>query len=357
VLRDVEGILRTIIREESVNCPRKVASNKAASETSVSAMSNLEMRGCFFDGSASSSLAFREHEVDLDEHGTSRIRSTNGNTVASQKKSRNINEMLHRQVGQHSDANINVSGDVAWSYPRLCIDSTKGNHQLVSVDCDSQANVEEDLSPVIRLSLRKPQHWTWKLTTSASSPAIIVPAIRLLDEHGDLLIDTGEKSESRRRRRMFSSMRVDSNGNEKEQLSGLTQGSGGNWDNKHLNSRSTEDRSAAGSKNRRNVSLDGEHELAIRKRDGPKESPSMTGPDECYGSARGSRPKGTPRNKAHRRVLDRRRHRGHSSTSSDSSPEVCSGTKRRIDAKGRAACCTGHSPLKFGGKFRQRVVF
>lgn len=378
MLEDVDRKLRTNMREESVNCPRKVASNKATSETHVSAMSNRGSRtlqhsktcGCVYDGGTTSYLGFRKQEMTLDEHRIPRIRSmnftTNGNTVASQKRNCNINEILHRQMPQHEDMNMNVSGDAAWSCPRICIDSTKETHQLVSVESDSQAHGEEDISPVIRLSLRKPQHWKWKLTTSASSPAIILPVIRLLDENGGLLLDTGEKSESKRR---FNSMHV----NGKEVLSGLRQRnrSGrshvcyGNGEIQQLNSETAEDRSVVGGqkdKMTRKVSLDEEQKSVIPKRDGPEEtvemrrtgcktrraqsSRSMTGQgSESDGSARVSRCKATPRNKAYRRILDRRRNRRRSSTSSDSSQEVGSGKRCGTSDRGKTAFCAGHAPL------------
>jgi hypothetical protein len=378
------------MREESVNCPLKVASNEATSETHVSAMSDrvsralqqAKMCGCLHDDASTSTLGLSEHEMSSDEHRIPGIHNlgftTNGKTVTSQKKYRNINEMLHRQVPGHEDVNMNVS------CPRICIDSTKENHQLVSVDSDSQAPVEEDLSPVIRLSLRKPPHWKWKLTTSASSPAIILPVIRLLDEKGDLLLDTGEKSESGRRgRTMFSSMRVDSNGNERVRASGLTHSSNrsgrcdapcGDREIEQLNSGTAEDVPMAGSQTdgtSRKVTLHKERQLVIAERDGPEETLEMwpgpagrkTRKARCSrskmghgsgsnGSVRGSRSKGTPRNKTHHRILDRRRNRGHSSTSSDSSPEAGCGTRRRTGEKGRTAFCARHAPL-FSAKFRQ----
>jgi hypothetical protein len=374
------------MRAESVNCPRKSASNKATSETHVSAMSHRGSRtlqhsktcGCIYDGDTTSCLGFREQEVNLDEHRIPRIRgldfTTNGgNTVAYRKKNCNINERLLRQMPQHEDTNVNVTGEAAWSCPRICIDSTKETHQLVSVESDSQAHSEENFSPVIRLSLRKPSHWKWKLTTSASSPAIILPVIRLLDEHGDLLFDTGEKSEPKRR---FNSMNVDSNRNGKEVMSALTQRnrSGrsdvcyGNADIQQLNSGIAEDGSVVGGQRdemTRKVSLGEEHKSVITKRDGPAETVdmrqagcktrkaesarSMTGRDsESGGSVKVSRCKGTPRNKAHRRIFDRRRNRGHSSASSDSSPEVGSGTRWGTSDRGRTVFCAGHAPAVVG---------
>ncbi|CAB0009896.1 unnamed protein product, partial [Nesidiocoris tenuis] len=41
---------------------------------------------------------------------------------------------------------------------------------------------------VLRLSLRKPRGWRWELTTSASSPAIVVPEIELVDRHSHELL-------------------------------------------------------------------------------------------------------------------------------------------------------------------------
>jgi hypothetical protein len=185
-----------------------------------------------------------------------------------------------------------------------------------------------------------------------------------------LLLDPGGKSESKRR---FSSMHVDSNVNGKEYLSGLTERnrSGrsdvryGNGDIQQLKSGIAEDGSVVGGQKdemTRKMSLDKEHKSVVAKRDGPEETVemrragcktrkaesarSMTGRDsESGASVRVVRCKGTPRNKAHRRVLDRRRNRGHSSTSSDSSPEVGSGTRCGTSGRGRTAFFAGHAPL------------
>ncbi|XP_034242243.1 uncharacterized protein LOC117645854 [Thrips palmi] len=43
---------------------------------------------------------------------------------------------------------------------------------------------------VLRLSLRKPGDWQWQLRTSASSPALVIPAVQLYDHRGRLLVDT-----------------------------------------------------------------------------------------------------------------------------------------------------------------------
>lgn len=40
---------------------------------------------------------------------------------------------------------------------------------------------------LLRVSLRKPKGWRWELTTSASSPAIVIPKIELVDHRGRLL--------------------------------------------------------------------------------------------------------------------------------------------------------------------------
>jgi hypothetical protein len=306
--------------------------------------------------------------MNLDEHRIPRIGSldftTNGNIVAPQEKNCNINEMLYRQMPQHEGMNMNVAGDTAWSCPHVCIDSTKESHQLVSVESDSEAHGEEDPSPVIRLSLRKPPHWKWKLTTSASSPAIILPVIRLLDENGDLLLDTGEKSESKRK---FNSMHVYSNVNGKEDLSGLRQRnrsgrshvSYGNGEIQQLNSETEEDTHSSvvgGQKDEitRKVSLEEEQKSVITKRDGPEETVERrragcktrrAQDSESDGSARVFCCKDTPRNKTYRRILDRRCNRGHSSTSSDSSPEVGSGRRCGTSGRGKSAFCAGHALL------------
>lgn len=66
----------------------------------------------------------------------------------------------------------------------------------------NEVNSEDNKSSssVIRLSLRKPREWNWSLTTSSSSPAILLPTIQLWDEEeGNLLVDT------RRQRRQVRS--------------------------------------------------------------------------------------------------------------------------------------------------------
>ncbi|KAF6213736.1 hypothetical protein GE061_011458 [Apolygus lucorum] len=59
---------------------------------------------------------------------------------------------------------------------------------------------------VLRLSLRKPKGCRWELTTSASSPAIVVPRIELVDHRGNLLCarDAGPAEVLRDSRRRVS---------------------------------------------------------------------------------------------------------------------------------------------------------
>ncbi|XP_052122489.1 uncharacterized protein LOC113215131 isoform X2 [Frankliniella occidentalis] len=55
---------------------------------------------------------------------------------------------------------------------------------------------EEDPQRVLKLSLRKPGAWQWQVHTSASSPALLVPAVQLYDHRGRLLLDTSSSSAS-----------------------------------------------------------------------------------------------------------------------------------------------------------------
>ena len=202
---------------EDTNCSRIDNKIKSSSETHVAAMNNSEIGckrrlhqsktcGCIYDGDAKS-LRGSECQVP-------RVRSMEftGNEAVD------INENVERYINQLPESgkfNINISspGQSDWSCPRICIDSTKENRPLVTVDnvCNLSETEEDDKCPVIRLSLRKPRQWKWKLTTSASSPAIILPAIQLLNEEGDLLLDTRKRSNSKHRRKL-----VDSNGNDND---------------------------------------------------------------------------------------------------------------------------------------------
>jgi hypothetical protein len=285
----------------------------------------------------------------------------NGNTVAGRNKTFNINKELGHTASRREDVNMNMTFDDAWSCPRICIDTTKETHQKVTVDSDSLAGGPVESCPVIRLSLRKPRDWKWKLSTSASSPAIIFPVIRLTDENGEVLLDTGEERDSRDD--------IRGNGNAKEKLSGLSQ-----WGRYKLGERrkdeqrvdeaasvgavlgkcSEQKHAAAPLKN---LSLDEGQRLTISERCTQealeaKRSRSKNHRTRCLhaslnsvseqksqseGCIINSQCKEKSRNKVHRRGVERRRNRRHSSTSSDSSPEVRRRTRHRIRARGRTA--------------------
>ncbi|KAJ4433504.1 hypothetical protein ANN_15809 [Periplaneta americana] len=210
LLEDVDDILpESTNMREALNSPRIADSSKSkptASETHVDAMNNSEACGprmlhqsktcgCIYDG-GKSDLGTRKQKVTADDCMVPRVQSLDFAENGFERKPRNINEgRVHR------DVNMNVSaGDR--SCPRICIDSTRENRHVVTVAND-EGSEDDDGFPVIRLRLRKPRHWKWKLTTSASSPAIFLPVIRLLDERGDLLLDTRERC-------------LDSNGNEND---------------------------------------------------------------------------------------------------------------------------------------------
>lgn len=79
------------------------------------------------------------------------------------------------------------------SCPNIRIDHVAAKKPLVTVD--SSASIRNfNGQPIIQLSVRKPREWSWKLTTSASSPSIVIPLIRLIDEKGGLLIETGSRT-------------------------------------------------------------------------------------------------------------------------------------------------------------------
>jgi hypothetical protein len=387
LLEGVDEKLSTNMREEAVSCPRKVSCAKATSETHVKAMSNcnsLKLQhsktyGCIYDGDSTLDLSFTRQKMNLGEYRIPRIGNLNfnenGNTVTRQRKIFNINEELHRGVSQRGDTNMNVSGGAVWSCPRICIDSTKETGPHVTVDSGSMACGEEDRCPVIRLSVRKPRHWKCKLTTSASSPAIILPVIRLLDEHGDPLLDTGEKCESGTK---SNSTHVDTNGNDKDFLAERSNICSGNGDvlnnvtaagtlgkdfRQKQKSEMTRNRildegqrsmisegggpedsveaRRTGAKNQKVVeSVDTSSRSLIRQKDSDTKSQSD-------GPLRSLHCIGTPRNKVHRRILERRRNRGDSSTSCDSSPEVRRRTRRRNRVRGRTVFYVGHISLLY----------
>ncbi|KAJ9595841.1 hypothetical protein L9F63_012964 [Diploptera punctata] len=207
LIQNVDDKLSNTNMRKDTNCSRIKNNSKMKSSTSeshVDAMNNSEIGckrrlhqsktcGCICDGDAKS---LRSNECQ----------TSSGRSM----ESLNINENVQRYINQLPDNRENP-GD--WSCPRIFIDSTKENRHLVTVDNISNHSEEEihDNYPVIRLSLRKPKHWRWKLTTSASSPAIILPAIQLLNEDGDLLLDTRKRSDFKNRRK-----RVDSNGNDND---------------------------------------------------------------------------------------------------------------------------------------------
>ncbi|XP_074039164.1 uncharacterized protein [Leptinotarsa decemlineata] len=51
---------------------------------------------------------------------------------------------------------------------------------------------------IIRLQLRKPKSWHWELSTSKSSPHIILPVIQLYDYKGQLLVETADNEDTSR---------------------------------------------------------------------------------------------------------------------------------------------------------------
>ena len=366
---------RTNMREGAVNYPRKSASAKDTSERHVSTtrsglrvLQHSKSCRCVNDGDTASEPGLRKHKVRLDDLQLPQISTsdstTNGNIFAPQDKTFNINKELDRRVPEYEDVNMNVPRGDSWSCPRICIDTTKENHQLVTVDNNSLAVSPVDC-PVIRLSLRKPRDWKWKLTTSASSPAIVLPVIRLMDEHGDVLVDTGEKCES--------SKNFDSNGNNEVYRSGLTHKNRSkppeNKKHKQRINEAAADGDVLGNNSEqkrkakwlRNLSQEEGQRFMIAERCDTQEmgeakrnccknrktqclhtslrleSGQSSHSDGCVAS---SRCKDTSRNTARRRVLGRRRNQTHSSTSSDSSPEVRRRTLRRSRARGRTACCT-----------------
>jgi hypothetical protein len=189
--------------------------------------------------------------------------------------------------------------------------------------------------------------------------------IRLTDEHGDVLLDTGEKTES--------SKDIDSNGNAKECPIGLSQKrkykEGERISDEQGINETLSERTVLGKcseqKNTvpslKNLSLHVGEKLTISeryrkeavleaKRSCEKRSTrglqaSLQSVSEQKSQSEGcivnSQYKEKLRNKVHRRGVERRRNRGHS-TSSDSSPEVRRRAKHRSKARGRttAVCFT-----------------
>jgi len=363
------------VREGAVSYPRKSTSAKTSSGRHVGIMSSglckvqhSKSCRCVYDGETASGQGLRERNLRPEDSQIPRIPTSdftkNGNRVALRKKTFNINEELGPKAPRHEDVNMNMACDDAWSCPRICIDTTKEKLQKVTVDNDSIAGGPMDRCPVIRLSLRKPRDWNWKLTTSASSPAIIFPVIRLTDEHGDVLLDTGGKPES--------SKVIDSNGNAKEYPSGLSQRrrykQGERINNEQRVNKVASEGSVLGKCSEqkhtatplKNLSLDEGERLTISDRYRTEEALRAKG--SCCENLRtrclqasihsvsgqksrsegwiiNSQCKEKSRNKVHRRGVERRRNRRHSSTSSESSPEVRRRTRHRSRGRGKTASC------------------
>jgi hypothetical protein len=341
------------MREEAVNCRRKCASATAICETPVAAMNSSASRRactCICDGGVTADVGVREREVNRDETRIPRIGSLpdpaeNGNTLAPQRKIFNINEGLHRQVPRCGDTNMNVSGDAVCPCPVICIDSTRESRPSVTVNSDLLPRAEEGDIAVIRLSLRKPRHWKWKLTTCASAPSVI-----LLDERGDLLMDTGKRSGTH----------VDRNGNDTDvqsgnDVSGLTQGiiCPEHREYDHVNNRKATkgvvkvseqmfpqrcdpveavEKRRTGGKSRKVQSVDTNVRSMSKHKVWPGCCESNGSVKVCHWS----------RSKVQqRRVAERRRNRADSSTSGESSPEGRRRTARRDRATGRTVFCAG----------------
>ncbi|KAF5304341.1 hypothetical protein FQA39_LY09720 [Lamprigera yunnana] len=62
----------------------------------------------------------------------------------------------------------------------------------------SKNNSDYHLNDVIRLQLKKPKNWNWELSTSKSSPNIILPTVKLYNSKGKLLVEAKDKSVQRR---------------------------------------------------------------------------------------------------------------------------------------------------------------
>lgn len=360
------------VREFAVSYPRKSASIKVSSErqfsTKNSGLPTLQQSKscrCVCDGETSSGHGLGERKFKPEDSQVPRIPTSgftkNGNTAAGRKKTFNINEELEPTASRHEDVNMNVTRVDAWPCPRICIDTTKETRQKVTVDHDSLAGGPVDSCPIIRLSLRKPRDWKWKLTTSASSPAIIFPVIRLTDEHGEVLLDTGEELESIND--------IDSNGNAKENPGELSQRRRYKQGERRNDEQRVNEAASVGAvfgkcseqkhtdTSLKNLSLDEGERLTTPERCTEealeaKRSCCKNRRTRCLhaslnllsenksqseGFIINSQCKEKSRNKVHRRGVERRRNRRHSSTSSDSSPEVRRRTRHRSKAKGRTA--------------------
>jgi predicted DNA-binding antitoxin AbrB/MazE fold protein len=182
--------------------------------------------------------------------------------------------------------------------------------------------------------------------------------IKLTDEHGDVLLDTGEKPES--------SKDIDSNGNAKECPIGLSQRKRykkgeGRSDEQGINETVSEstvlgkcsehkhkvtplkdlslhegEKLTVSERYRTEATLVAKRNCEKRRTRGLQASlQAVSGQkSQSEGCIVYSQCKEKSRNKVHRRGVERRRNRRHS-TSSDSSPEVCRRTKHRSRARGR----------------------
>lgn len=61
------------------------------------------------------------------------------------------------------------------------------------------AAVDSEIPEIIRLQLRKPKSWNWQLSTSKSSPNIVLPIIQLFDYKGQLLVEATDDGNVLRR--------------------------------------------------------------------------------------------------------------------------------------------------------------
>ncbi|KDR18571.1 hypothetical protein L798_06551 [Zootermopsis nevadensis] len=345
LLQDVDEKINTNMREEAFSCRRKCAMTSSGSR--ILQRRNACDRICTPGVCAS--------KVGPDEYRTERDATENGSTVAPQRKTFNINEDVRRRVPRHRNTDVNdVSSGCVCTCPVICIDSTKETRPSVTVSSDALA-CEDDEFAVIRLSLRKPRRWKWKLTTCASSPAVI-----LLDERGDLLIDTA----------MRPGTPVDNNGNDTGvQPSRRTQRNG--WEQRdicaeyregdRLRSRKITERPVRDFEQKqkddlmKSVSLREGLRSMIPQRSGPEtrgrsldasvrstSTQSRSASDVSVKDRRLS-----PRSKARRHFVLRRRNCADSSTSSDSSSDVSATTARRGRTTGRTVFCSGHAHFFF----------
>lgn len=345
LLQDVDEKINTNMREEAFSCRRKCAMTSSGSR--ILQRRNACDRICTPGVCAS--------KVGPDEYRIERDATENGSTVAPQRKTFNINEDVRRRVPRHRNTDVNdVSSGCVCTCPVICIDSTKETRPSVTVSSDALA-CEDDEFAVIRLSLRKPRRWKWKLTTCASSPAVI-----LLDERGDLLIDTA----------MRPGTPVDSNGNDTGvQPSRRTQRNG--WEQRdicaeyregdRLRSRKVTERPVRDFEQKqkddlmKSVSLREGLRSMIPQRSGPEtrgrsldasvrstSTQSRSASDVSVKDRRLS-----PRSKARRHFVLRRRNCADSSTSSDSSSDVSATTARRGRTTGRTVFCAGHAHFFF----------